>query len=447
MNDFCLCICEFLYKINDNINILQQKEREIMKRFISMLLIGVMMLGTMTACSGGKKTADEVKTLEVVWFSDGKEGESFMKLANTYEQINKNIKIELIEVPFSDFESKIKNMINGKETPALARLTNLGVFQNQLLDLSEYVSDKEAFKDSFNEGLKFVYGEKILAAPMDVTANGLIYNKTAFDKAGVAVPQSADEIWTWDEWKVAMKTVMEKSDCKYGLVFDKSSHRFSTLMYQAGASMLNEDLTASNFNTPEMKRAVSFFKELHDEQIIPDSVWLGSENPNSLFRTGQLAMHFSGSWMIANYKNEIKDFEWGVTYLPKEANRSSVPGGKYLAAFQNSGVEKEAAEFIEWISKAENNAIYCQENSYLSQVKGNEQLKYDFGAEYFKIFAEELAASGSQPGAEWGFQAFTGVVQADVRDRLIDVLVGKLSVDQYLIDMDAFITEKLEEIK
>ena len=82
--------------------------------------------------------------------------------------------------------------------------------------------------------------------------------------------------------------------------------------------MLNSDLTASNFNTDETKRAVSFFKDLHDEGIIPTSVWLGSENPNNLFRTGQVAMHFAGSWMIANYKEEITDFDWGVTYLPKD---------------------------------------------------------------------------------------------------------------------------------
>lgn len=298
-----------------------------MKKVISMLLIMTIILNTLTACGKGGDSADAIKTLNVVWFTDGKEDITFKELASAYEETHENIKIELIEVPYSDMESKIKNMINGEEVPALARLTNLGAFRNQLVDLSEYVSDAEAFKNNFGEGLKFIYDDKILAAPMDVTANGLIYNKTAFEQAGVSVPQSESEIWTWDEWKEAMKKVMENSDVKYGLVYDNTTQRFSTLMYQAGASMLNADLTASNFNTPEMNRAVSFFKELHDEKIIPDSVWLGSENPNELFRTGQVALHFSGSWMIANYKNEITDFEWGVTYLPKEANRSSVPGG------------------------------------------------------------------------------------------------------------------------
>ena len=313
-----------------------------MKKWLSVLLAGAMVLGTLTGCSGGgKKAENEVKTLDVVWFSDGKEGESFMKLADKYMEENPSVKIELIEVPYADLENKIKNMINGKEAPALARLTNIGPFQNQLVDLGEYVSDKDAFQNSFGEGLKFVFDGKILAAPMDVT----------FEMAGVAVPQSVFVIWTWDVCMEAMKTVMEKSDCKYGLVYDKSPQRFTTLLYEAGGSLLNSDLTASNFNTDETKRAVSFFKELHDEGIIPTSVWLGSENPNNMFRTGQVAMHFAGSWMIANYKEEITDFDWGVTYLPKEAMRSSVPGGKYLAAFQNTGVEKEAADFIEWISK------------------------------------------------------------------------------------------------
>jgi len=437
-----------------------------MKKFLKIVLASALLIGTLAGCasntppsspanatdeqkdtSAEKTDTGEQKVLDVVWFSDGKEGESFKRLAEKYEAENPNIKIELIEVPFDDLENKIRNMINGKQAPAMARLANVGAFRNQLMDLGEYVSDKDAFISSFNEGLRFVEDGKVVAAPMDVTANGLIYNKTAFEQAGVEVPKSEDEIWTWDEWKVAMQQVVENSDCTYGLVYDKSPHRFSTLLFQAGGGMLSEDLTKSNFNTDANKRAVEFFKELHDEKIIPDSVWLGAENPNNLFRTGQIAMHFSGSWMISNYQNEVTDFDWGVTYLPKEAQRSSVPGGKYLAGFEGTGVEQETADFIEWISKAENNAVYCEDNNFLSQVKGNEALNYEFGSEFFEIFAQELAASTSRPGAEWGFQAFTSVVQGDMRDGLIEVLAGQLSVEDYLSETDALFTEALEDIE
>ena len=428
-----------------------------MKKIVSTLLAGVMTAGLLTGCggtsSGSTGSADAAKasgepvTLDVVWFSDGGEGDSFMALAEEYMQQNPNIKIELIEVPYADVDSKIKNMLNAGEAPALARLSNIGTFQSQLLNLDEYVSDPQAFHDNFRDDLQFIFDGKMIAAPMDVTANGLIYNKTAFVQAGVEVPQSEDEIWTWEEWKQAMETVVEKSDCTYGLVYDKSPQRFTTLLYQAGGRMLNEDMTASEYNSPEVQRAVSFFKELHDDGLIPTSVWLGAENPNNLFRTGQVAMHFAGSWMVSNYKDEITDFEWGVTYMPKDKTRSSIAGGKYIAAFQNSGVEKEAAAFIEWLSQPEQNARYCQENNYLSPVKGNESLEYEYGKEYFELFAKELEATETPASQEWGYQAFTTLVQNDLRDGLVEVLVGNKTVEDYTAEMETLMNDALQELK
>lgn len=428
--------------------------KNVWKRGLSLILAAASVMVLFAGCSsggtsasgGGKKTAADVKTLDVVWFSDGKEGESFEKLADQYTESHPNVKFNMVTVPYNDLESKIKNMLSASQAPALARLTNLGPFENQLVDLGQYVSDKQAFINNFGEGLKFVYGDKILGAPMDVTANGLIYNKTAFDKAGVKVPQSADQVWTWDELEQDLKTVMAKGGCKYGMVFDKTAQRLSTLFYEMGGSMLSADLKTSNFNTPEIRSAVTLFKKLHDDKIIPNSVWLGSENPNNLFRTGQVAMHFAGSWMIANYKDQIKSFDWGVTYLPKGTVRSSVPGGKYLSAFKDSGVEKEASDFIEWISKPENNAQYCKENLYLSQVKGNENLDYGYGKDFFRIFSEELNATGKQPGAEWGYSSFTGLIQNDLRDKMSNVLAGKITVDDYVTTMDGEFTKALKEV-
>lgn len=73
---------------------------------------------------------------------------------------------------------------------------------------------------------------------MENTAAGVIYNKTAFDKAGVEVPSSIEEAWTWDEFVEALKTVMEKGDVMYGLVVDKTFGRYMNFMYQAGGPLL-----------------------------------------------------------------------------------------------------------------------------------------------------------------------------------------------------------------
>ncbi|MCL2015068.1 MAG: sugar ABC transporter substrate-binding protein [Defluviitaleaceae bacterium] len=398
-----------------------------------------------TAQQSGQVAAENGAVhLQVLWFNDFDEGDSFLRLTEMYREDNPHVTFELIEVPFHDLEDRLRNLIIGGMPPALARLTNLGPFQNWLVDLYEYLG--EDFGDNFNDGLRFEFNGRMLAAPKDVTVNGIVYNRTAFEQAGVSVPQNESEIWTWEEWRAVMEQVVANSDVTYGLVFDRTSHRFSTLFYQAGASMLTPDLSASNFNTPEMHRAVTFFKELHDDGFLPASVWLGADNPNLLFRSGQVAMHFAGSWMLANYIAEIDDFEWGFTYLPMDVRRSSVPGGKYIAALQGTGVEAEAARFIEWISQPEINAIFMLENNFISQIRGNEMLDYEFGAEFFRIFASDLAASGSQPGAEWGFQEFTGLINVDLREGLSEVLAGILTVEEYLEMMDDLITRSLADI-
>lgn len=415
-------------------------------KLLSMALVLTMGAAILPACSSGdaggassssgaaaSSSKKEVKKLDFVWFSDGVEGDVTKAIIKDYQDKNPNIQINLIEVPFKDLETKLKMMVSGGEPPALARISNVSVFKASLLDLKKYMPDK--FTDQFVDSVSANYqiDGKVLAAPIDVTANGLIYNKTAFAKAGVAVPTSPDKVWTWEEATAAMKQVMDKGGVKYGMVMDKSTHRWSTLLYQFGGSMLNDDGTKVTLNSPEAVKAVDFMAKLHTDKIIPESVWVGSENPNDLFRTGQVAMHFAGSWMMTNYRDNIKDFEWGVTYMPKEVSRSSVPGGKYIAAFQNSKVEKEAADFIQYFTSKEVNAKYCAESLFLSPRKDNAELNYSFGKDYFKIFSDELKNTTPKAAKDWAHPTLTANISNDLRDGIVEVIAGK-STSKSMLD-------------
>lgn len=384
--------------------------------------------------SSSAPTKKATKKLDFVWFSDGVEGDVTKSIIKDYQDKNPNIQINLIEVPFKDLETKLKMMITGGEPPALSRITNVSAFKGSLVDLSKYVPDKEKFVSQFVESVSANYqiDGKVLAAPIDVTANGLVYNKTAFAKAGVAVPTSPDNVWTWDEFSDALKKVMEKGGVKYGMVMDKSTHRWSTLLYQFGGSMLNDDSSKVVLNSPEGVKAVELMSQLHKDKIVPESVWVGSENPNDLFRTGQVAVHFAGSWMMTNYRDNIKDFEWGVTYMPKGTIRSSVPGGKYIAAFQNSKVEQEAADFIQYFTSKEVNAKYAADSLFLSPRKDNAELNYSFGKDFFKIFAEELKASTPKASKDWAHPSLTASISNDLRDGIVEVIAGKSTAKDML---------------
>ena len=93
-----------------------------MKKFLSILLV-LMLLIPVAAM------ADEVKTLDMLWFSDGAETDAMLKLIAEYESITPGVKINLLEVPFEDMSQKIMMSVAGGEPPALVRTTE-GITSN-----------------------------------------------------------------------------------------------------------------------------------------------------------------------------------------------------------------------------------------------------------------------------------------------------------------------------
>lgn len=388
--------------------------------------------------------APEQKTLDFIWFSDGLEGEVTQSIINEYETLNPHIKINMIEVPYNDLDTTLRTSISGGEPPAIARVTYVGGYKDVAVSFDDYL-DATAFKAQFSESLQpfYVYDDKVKGVPIDVTANGLIYNKTAFEKAGVTVPASPDEVWTVEEWIDAMKQVMERGGVQYGLVVDKTPHRFSTLLYEYGGRILSEDQKSCVINSPEGVATVDLMKRLHDEGISPASVWVGSENPNELFRSGQVAMHLAGSWMMTNYRDNITDFEWGVTYLPKATTRSSVPGGKYLMVFDNTGVEQEAVDFVNYFTSKEASAKYCSESLFISPRKDLADMEFSFASDYFKIFANELDNSTMNAAKDWSHPTMSGAIKDILLDGIGRVITGTETAQDMLDRVAASVTEEI----
>lgn len=419
-----------------------------MKKVLAMVL-ALAMAFALTACGGsgmsdqgtsgsGAGSTGEVKEMDMFWFSDGGDTAAMQKLIDQYQTENPNIKINLIEIPFEDIQNKIMVSVSGGTPPALARTTeSVTSFINEAtIDFADYV-DKDELLSQFLPSIHnyFVLNDKVCSVPTDVTANGLIYNKTAFEKAGVSVPTSPDDIWTWEEFEQALKTVMEKGGVQYGLVIDNPTHRWSTILYEFGGSLANEN--GGNLSSPESLAAIEYTKHLFDEGIVPKSTWLGGEDPNNMFRSGQVAAHLSGNWIFINYRDNITDFEWGVTYLPTEVTRSSVPGGKQLTAFEGSGMEQEAVDFIMWVTAQEQNAQYCEECLLISPRLDNAELNYSFGSEYFAIMANELDNTVPEASFDWGYPNLSAELQTILEEGFSEVINGTMTAQELAAEADA----------
>ncbi|MFN4191196.1 MAG: extracellular solute-binding protein, partial [Pseudothermotoga sp.] len=90
--------------------------------------------------------------------------------------------------------------------------------------------------------------------------------------------------------------------------------------------------------SPESIEALEFFVKLHDEDLIPKAVWLTGDAPAKYFQNGMAAMYVSGTWMLAQFKEQLK-FDWGAIMWPYKRQRAVMTGGKYIVPFTEKGAK------------------------------------------------------------------------------------------------------------
>lgn len=398
-----------------------------------------------TGSTAGETQDGEVKTLEFFWFSDGDEGAAMRKVLDAYEAEHPNIKVELVEVPYADLNDKIMMAVSGGEPPALARVTSPMTFREVALDLTDAFGGADAFFADYPEAVSIsngiYYDGKIYSIPMEASITGIIYNKTAFEQAGVSVPQSTDEVWTWDEFTEKLQTVVDNSDVQYGMVLDNTVQRWSNILYEFGGKYLNDDGSPA-FTSEETRNALEYTKQMFDDGLWVKSVWLGGEDASNLFTSGQVAAHFAGSWKVAAYHEAITDFEWGVTYLPYETERANIGGYKGVMGFQGSGVEEETKDLIVYLASKEASSYY-EESLYISPRLDSANLDYSFGTEEFATLSEDLAASSTQPTFDMGYPDWYAGVSQTIMDGLCSYIAGDISADELMAEVDAKTAEVL----
>ncbi|HEX8511144.1 MAG TPA: extracellular solute-binding protein, partial [Propionibacteriaceae bacterium] len=293
----------------------------------------------LSACGGGgaggsQEPAQDNAPLQFVLSGDANQGGGYATMAKDYETAT-GTKIEVVDVPYDDLNTKVRNAALAKDLPALGRMPAIDpTWLDSTVDLKSV-----AEKNKVNRDLSAVDAEgKIVSLPSDLTAVGLYLNKSLFDKAGVKYPTSASTIWTWDQFVSSVKEVQAKSDAKYGMVMDRSSHRLSSFLYQFGSEGFNPDAGGQYQTNDQTKVALEYFKKLNDDKFMPRSVWLSEADPSALFKSGKVAAYYSGSWQIADFAKNIKDFEPISVYLPKEKVRAANYGtAANMVVFEGTG--------------------------------------------------------------------------------------------------------------
>lgn len=396
----------------------------------------------LTACSGKESAKKGNVELEILLADDTLEGGAMKAVVEKFNEEHKDQGVTAFvnEIAYADMETQIKNRAKAGNLPAICKMSNFDTYIDYVLPLDDTSLDPDNFNRSG------VRNGKLYGTDVNDTAVGMIINKTAFDEAGVSYPTTSEERWTWDEFSAAVKEVAEKNEkITTPFVIDHSQQRSGTVLYQFGMKYFDpEDSTKVTFRSEDTKKGVEFFLDMFKEGgISKASIGTGAENAQDVFKTGTVAAHMAGNWVISDYTQNIKDFEWTPVLMPYEKEKATCLGGNWLYAFDGSGMEDQAKKFLEWFYQPENYSLYCQTGNYLP---GTKDVEVDYEIEGINIFNMEIAESISQPQYDQSIteQEHSGENTGNaLRDALDRAIAGELDADGV---MDYVVTQFLENL-
>lgn len=406
---------------------------------VCLSLAGMTML---TACSGKESAKKGNVELEILLADDTLEGGAMKAVVEKFNEEHKDQGVTAFvnEIAYADMETQIKNRAKAGNLPAICKMSNFDTYIDYVLPLDDTSLDPDNFNRSG------VRNGKLYGTDVNDTAVGMVINKTAFDAAGVSYPTTSEERWTWDEFSAAVKEVAEKNEkITTPFVIDHSQQRSGTVLYQFGMKYFDpNDSTKVTFRSEDTKKGVEFFLDMFKEGgISKASIGTGAENAQDVFKTGTVAAHMAGNWVISDYTQNIKDFEWTPVLMPYEKEKATCLGGNWLYAFDGSGMEDQAKMFLEWFYQPENYSLYCQTGNYLP---GTKDVEVDYEIEGINIFNMEIAESINQPQYDQSIteQEHSGENTGNaLRDALDRAIAGELDADGV---MDYVVTQFLENL-
>ncbi len=269
-------------------------------------------LGIATAAAlllAGSVFAEPVTITYTYW--DTTVTPAFQAAADAFHKQNSDITVDLRTVPFSDFFTKLNTQLTSGTAPDAFWLQNiqfrLYADNGVLADMTPYKAKSSVDLSSIPDNLisPYIVDGKLYAIPWQSLPFGLYYNKTLFDKAGVAVPTND---WTWDDVVKAAAAITDKNAGIYGIVAPIWNYGdFYQTMYEFGAKIITDDGKDTDFDSPEAIAGLSVWTDISQKGYSPSIAQLSDTPADNWFQSGKAAMMTTGSWAAQSFQRPLGD--------------------------------------------------------------------------------------------------------------------------------------------
>ncbi|EGO8741002.1 extracellular solute-binding protein [Enterococcus faecalis] len=415
------------------------------KKIAGMVLMAGVGFTLLTGCGGGNSSSTNAGNSknEITFWNPfvGADGENLKKMVDEYNKTDPEFKIKNVSLKESDMYTKIPTVVNsGRNIPDLnivhaERIKQykdndmLVTFDDVLKDFPD-IKDENYVPEAWNLGE--IDGARY-SVPLDIHNYGIYYNKELLDKY---LPTALDDnIITFDEIEEIGKKA-ENDDIR-GLGITWIKPNFLSLFAQEGGE-LSQDGTAPTLDTDATKKAIQRYADMYKENITTRE----GEDPAQLFLAGKLVLNPDGIWM----RNQVKEakFEWGLTNSPQLSNDLSKAvnwaSSHQFVMFKNKDRSEEKTkgimEFLDWVRTNSLEWAKAGQNPATLDLLDNSEYT-DMEQSLFVNTPEELAT------LKIFDYKYNGFVAEYLDAHALDVIFGKMSVDDFASGMQKEVADKI----
>lgn len=324
------------------------------KQFIASALALIMAMGT-AACGASRSSSptepsaqlstkasseitaeaassDEKVSLRISWWGGDSRHEKTLKALELFMEKYPNITVEADYGSWNGWTEKISTQLAGNAAPDVMQ-TNWNWLYQFSADGSKY-ADLNEFKDIFNDfkdydadtlATCFLAGKQ-QAIPISTSGKVFYWNKTTFDKAGIAVPK------TFDELIAAGHAFRDKLGDEYYPLALFEYERMILMVYYLESKYEKPWVVDNqlNYSVEELTDGLQWIHSLEENHVLPSI--------SHLVGQGADAIEKNPDWMSGKYAGF---FEWDSAQ--KKFAESLEPGQEFILGDYITGYDKKIA--------------------------------------------------------------------------------------------------------
>lgn len=376
-----------------------------MKKQISVLLIGVLLLGLLAACAPDTPTTapaeeptavpeeptavpeeptavpeeptevpPEPVTLTFWHAYGGSRGELMDELVAEFNETHPNITVQA-EYGGSlwTMRDKLLTAIAGDAGPDVSQIDQF--WSSELADSGGLIkvedliaADPDVSTADFYDKVweTATYNDEIWSMPFSFSNIALYYNKALFREAGLDTETPPT---TWEEFaEMGQQLTVDKDGDgvpdQWGIEFTLLANRgtvyyWLAFLWQNDGELFSADFTESKFNEQPGVEALQFWVDLvHTYEVLPLAP------PEDGFANSLVAMKFASTASLASYRGYLGD-ELGMAFMPQGKQYATGVGGGNLAIFTTTPDVDASWEFVKWMTSEEINLRWSQASGYM----------------------------------------------------------------------------------